>query len=34
VRRGKIISRMARQEAVLDLDGTEERVDFMKPQPD
>ena len=34
VRRGKIISRMARQEALLDLDGGEERVDFMRPQPD
>jgi cytosine deaminase len=31
VRRGKVISRMARQEAVLDLDGREERVDFLRP---
>jgi len=30
VRRGKVISRMARQEAVLDLDGAEERVDFLR----
>jgi len=31
VRRGKIVSRMARQEAVLDLDGAQERVDFLRP---
>ena len=31
VRRGKVISRMARQEAQLNLDGAEETVDFLRP---
>ncbi len=33
VRRGKVISRMAPTEARLDLDGTTETVDFLRPPP-
>ncbi len=33
IRRGKVISRMAPTEAELDLDGTKQKVDFLRPPP-